>query len=76
MEFNLETALSLNAGEYLDQLGDYDVQHTGKCTYIQINSLEELLELQKVLGHELIISSTGFGETEIKTIEIYDTYRE
>lgn len=76
MEFKLETALDYNAKEYLDQLGDYNVQHTGKYTYIHINSLEDLLELQKVLGHLLIISSTDDGETEVKTIEIYDTYRE
>lgn len=44
-------------------------------TFIEINSIEELLELQKEVRSELIITSATYNES-IPAIEIYDDYRE
>ena len=43
--------------------------------FIEINSIEELLEFQKKVGHELIITSAIDNES-IPAIEIYNNYRE
>ena len=43
--------------------------------FIEINSLEELLEFQKKVGNELIITSAIDNES-IPAIEIYNNYRE
>ena len=43
--------------------------------FIEINSIEELLEFQKKVGHELIITSAIDNES-IPAIEIYNYYRE
>ena len=43
--------------------------------FIEINSIEELLEFQKKVGNELIITSAIDNES-IPAIEIYNNYRE
>ena len=43
--------------------------------FIEINSIEELLEFQKKVGSELIITSS-FNNESIPAIEIYNDYRE
>lgn len=43
--------------------------------FIEINSIEELLEFQKKVGSELIITSS-FNNESIPAIEIYNYYRE
>lgn len=43
--------------------------------FIEINSIEELLELQKEVRSELIIASATDNES-IPAIEIYNSYRE
>ena len=43
--------------------------------FIEINSIEELLEFQKKVGSELIITSATNNES-IPAIEIYNHYRE
>ena len=43
--------------------------------FIEINSIEELLEFQKKVGNELIITSAINNES-IPAIEIYNDYRE
>lgn len=43
--------------------------------FIEINSIEELLEFQKKVGSELIITSATNNES-IPAIEIYNDYRE
>lgn len=43
--------------------------------FIEINSIEELLEFQKKVGHELVITSAIDNES-IPAIEIYNNYRE
>ena len=43
--------------------------------FIEINSIEELLEFQKKVGYELIITSAIDNES-IPAIEIYNNYRE
>lgn len=43
--------------------------------FIEINSIEELLEFQKKVGDELIITSAIDNES-IPAIEIYNNYRE
>lgn len=43
--------------------------------FIEINSIEELLEFKKKVGNELIITSSLNNES-IPAIEIYDDYRE
>lgn len=43
--------------------------------FIEINSIEELLEFQKKVGSELIITSATNNES-IPAIEIYNYYRE
>ena len=43
--------------------------------FIKINSIEELLEFQKKVGSELIITSATNNES-IPAIEIYNYYRE
>lgn len=43
--------------------------------FIEINSIEELLEFQKKVGSELIITS-AFDNESIPAIEIYNYYRE
>ncbi|MCB7107564.1 hypothetical protein LIZ13_06470 [Streptococcus oralis] len=43
--------------------------------FIEINSIEELLEFQKKVGNELIITSAIDNES-IPAIEIYNYYRE
>lgn len=43
--------------------------------FIEINSIEELLDFQKKVGHELIITSAIDNES-IPAIEIYNNYRE
>ena len=43
--------------------------------FIEINSIEELLELQKEVRSELIITSAADNES-ILAIEIYNNYRE
>ena len=48
----------------MDSLWRYEII----CWEVEINTLEELLDLQKEVGEELIISD-GY-------IEIYDEYRE
>ena len=43
--------------------------------FIEINSIEELLEFQRKVGSELIITSASDNES-IPAIEIYNYYRE
>ena len=43
--------------------------------FIEINSIEELLEFQRKVGSELIITSANHNES-IPAIEIYNGYRE
>ncbi len=52
---------------------------------VEINTLDELLNLQKVSGHSIIIEETKYPDSEyvhplrkeVKyTIEVYDDYRE
>ena len=43
--------------------------------FIEINSIEELLEFKKKVGNELIITS-AFNNESIPAIEIYNYYRE
>jgi hypothetical protein len=43
--------------------------------FIEINSIEELLEFQRKVGSELIITSS-FNNESIPAIEIYNDYRE
>ncbi len=43
--------------------------------FIEINSLEELLEFQKKYDEELVISRDNLNKNLIE-IEIYDSYRE
>lgn len=43
--------------------------------FIEINSIEELLEFQRKVGSELIINSS-FNNESIPAIEIYNDYRE
>ena len=43
--------------------------------FIEINSIEELLEFKKKVGSELIITS-AFNNESIPVIEIYNYYRE
>ena len=43
--------------------------------FIEINSIEELLEFQRKVESELIIASATYNET-IPAIEIYNSYRE
>lgn len=43
--------------------------------FIEVNSLEELLDLQKSCGSELVVSNSYMNEL-IPEIEIYDDYRE
>ena len=43
--------------------------------FIEINSIEELLECQRKVGSELIITSANHNES-IPAIEIYNDYRE
>ena len=43
--------------------------------FIEINSIEELLEFKKKVGSELIITS-AFDNESIPAIEIYNYYRE
>lgn len=84
MKFHLETVYSDVAKEVLDEYycvkkfpietesitkysGQYFECHY-ETAYIHINTLEELIELQKLVGYPLIITE---GD-----IEIYDGYRE
>lgn len=43
--------------------------------FIEINSIEELLEFRRKVGNELIITS-AFNNKSIPAIEIYNYYRE
>lgn len=52
--------------------GEHHHRWYGIAGLIVINSLEELLALQKDVDHEIIIDMDG----DTPTIEIYDDYRE
>ena len=53
-------------------VGDIEVDDK-KYKFIEINSLEELMEFQKDYGDIVITDEVG---GEMKEIEIYDDYRE
>lgn len=47
----------------------------GKNWFIDISSLEELLEFKEEVGEDIVIQNSWENE-ELLEIEIYDTYRE
>lgn len=59
--------------------GDYEVSEVIKdddlfwqeYAYIKINTLDELIKIEKITGHELIITNDDMYD-----IEIYDNWRE
>ena len=47
------------------------------CAIIEIGSLEQLLELSRDVGHEIIVHNTNeFTVGSLPKLEIYDTWRE
>ena len=70
---NMEDMEEAKQEEYIQEVikGEPEVV---KGWFIEINTLQELLNLQTRFKHELIIT-TGFG-TDMPEIEIYDTWRE
>lgn len=72
MEFKLETTTKNDAFEYLSMLKCFDIRCLDKETYVEIVSLEQLIELYQVTGHRLIVSSFDYGNGEEYVIEICD----
>lgn len=58
------TLIRDETGNFIHHFGDVEI----KCAYINIDTIEQLLELEKASGSALIVTQD--------TIEIYDDYRE
>ena len=57
------------------KLKDYNIERKDDNLYIQINTLEELLNVAKLLNEYLIIGFNEYRNNEV-CLEIYDSYRE
>ena len=56
------------------RLEGFDIKREGKDSIIEINTVDDILKLIKVVEHEIIISVSYKGDPP--QIEIYDTWRE
>ncbi|MGD6876879.1 hypothetical protein [Bacillus infantis] len=77
MKFKLHTS-SGKIDKYMKTLSKYGYRDSEEGVYngeIDIQTLDELLQLQKDLDIEVIISHNDYDDGET-TLEIYDSYRE
>lgn len=82
MEFTLDCASGYNAVGYRNKLAHFIVsensapidQWEDEKPIVEINTLEELLELQQLVGCGLVISKRSYGTENF--ITIYDDYIE
>lgn len=58
-----------------ERLKNYNITKEEDDIYIEINTLEELLDAARLLDEDLIIGFNKYKNNEVK-LEIYDDYRE
>jgi hypothetical protein len=73
MKFEIDSTLG-EFDKYTDGLkaNGFNISYEGPLAYVEINSLEQLLQLRSIVGNSIII---GGGPNYLE-IEIYDYYRE